>query len=488
MTPFRTIICFLLLSLVGVFLIIRIPIFLTPEPDSNNIYINFSLPNSTPEIIEREATSIIENALSQISDIKNINSYSNYNNASITLEFDKNTDLSLLRFNVASVIRQVYPNLPQNLSYPEITFSSSRLEELKPLIIYNVVTNTFDEHVADKIKLFFQASLLEVDGISDIKLQGIPSKQIVISLDDAKLKLFKLSAENIVDQLMQHQTDIIGGLTRTSEGKVLIMKISSAFKSIKDLENISIKASNFFVKLNQVAKLSVENIQPDNFFRINGKDATTVQIHVNKNTNRIIAARDIRNKINANRVNLPNNVSLHMDYDDSASLNKEVKNILILLISSLLGILILVFMIQRNLRMFLIFLVSIIFCVLITGGLIFILNITIHIYSISALIISFGFIVNNGYIVLNAINKNSYNKMIIPLLAFTLIAIFSLLSIFSLPKNEVVFYKDFSIILIISLLVSFAISLFLIPSLHKVLLRNGFINLNASGNNVRIDL
>ena len=89
---------------------------LNPREREPVLTVSFGVPRSSPDLVEKLATSPLEGALSQLADLKKINSVSNYDRGSITLSFDKETDMEFKKFEVSSIIRQVYPAHCQNSS------------------------------------------------------------------------------------------------------------------------------------------------------------------------------------------------------------------------------------------------------------------------------------------------------------------------------------------------------------------------------------
>lgn len=73
---------------------------LNPREREPVLTIGYGIPRSSPEIIEKLATSPLEGAFSQLSELKKIKSVSNYDRGSITLTFDKKSDMELKKFEV----------------------------------------------------------------------------------------------------------------------------------------------------------------------------------------------------------------------------------------------------------------------------------------------------------------------------------------------------------------------------------------------------
>ena len=113
--PFRLIIAFIVLAIIGAALIPSLSVNFTPTYTKPAITISYGLPNSSPDIVERLATSPLENALSQLEGLNGIKSTSRYNGGFITLDFDKNDDIEFRKFEVNTIIRNIYKKLPENL-------------------------------------------------------------------------------------------------------------------------------------------------------------------------------------------------------------------------------------------------------------------------------------------------------------------------------------------------------------------------------------
>ena len=92
--------------------------------------------------MEQEATAPLENAFAQISQIKSLYSVSNYEQGTIELTFDRDVDMSFKKFEVSSVIRQLYPKLHAQVSYPIIE-QRGRADKQKTRCSFTVLTPTW---------------------------------------------------------------------------------------------------------------------------------------------------------------------------------------------------------------------------------------------------------------------------------------------------------------------------------------------------------
>ena len=134
-TPFRRIIFFLVLGALGVACLPGLVVKLNPARQKSLLNVQFSLPQASPERVEYSLTSVLENALSQISGIKEMQSVSRYHGGSITLYFDSDAPMDQKQFEASTIIRGLYPQLPEEASYPLITRVEEEEMSQRPLLV-----------------------------------------------------------------------------------------------------------------------------------------------------------------------------------------------------------------------------------------------------------------------------------------------------------------------------------------------------------------
>ena len=139
MTDFRVLIAFVVLGILGFATVPLLSVDLNPREREPILTISYGIPRSSPELIEKLATSPLEGAFSQLTELKQITSVSNYDQGNITLRFDKKADMELKKFEILAIIRQVYPKLDERLSYPNVTQSAEYRRDFKtPILTYSV--------------------------------------------------------------------------------------------------------------------------------------------------------------------------------------------------------------------------------------------------------------------------------------------------------------------------------------------------------------
>ena len=109
----------------------------TPSSKQNSLNVNFRWNGASARVIETEVTSKIEGVLAAVKGVDHVSSVSYREGGSVSVSFKKNVNVDVLRFEIASLMRQIYPKLPEGVSYPSLSSAPSG-EQLSPVLIYTL--------------------------------------------------------------------------------------------------------------------------------------------------------------------------------------------------------------------------------------------------------------------------------------------------------------------------------------------------------------
>ena len=137
-SSFTLIVTFVCLSLVGLALAPPLPVKLSPSHTMPGLTVSFSMPGNSARLIESEVTSRLEGVLSRVGGIRNIYSTSDNGSGSVSMELDKYADIDMTRFEVSTLVRQLWPQLPEGVSYPQISTRRSDDRSSRPFMTYTL--------------------------------------------------------------------------------------------------------------------------------------------------------------------------------------------------------------------------------------------------------------------------------------------------------------------------------------------------------------
>lgn len=473
--PFRVVIIFLVLAIIGVAFIPKLNVNFTPSRTTPVLTINYRMPNASPDIVERLATSPLENALSQIEGANKIESTSAYNRGFIRMTFDKGSDMEFRKFEVNAIIRNIYKKLPENLSYPRVeqTGGDQQEDEQRSAILTYSINGPFAPFkLQSDVDEFVRKPLSQLRDIHRIEINGGNPLQITVDFDAPSLLRYGLTKNSINQALTSFTDAVYAGLAKTPSGQQFFLKTGSQVPNISSLEKTEItRIEGKPVFLSDVAKVYVEEQEPSTYQRINGKNAVYMSVFARPSVNKVVLAQEIKDKIESLKSGLPPGIDVRLEQDDTEFLREEMDKIYIRTGLSI-GILVLfIFLINRNFRYLLTLFLGIIVNLCLTAIVVYALNVELHMYSIAGLTISFGLIVDNAIVMLDHLHKKRNSRIFLALLAASLTTIMALLMVLLLPEEDRRDLTDFSIVVSINLATSLLIALFFTPALYLLLFK-----------------
>ena len=165
-----------------------------------------------------EVTSRLEAMLARIKGIKEISSTSGNGWGRITLELDKHTNIDAARFEASTIVRQTWPDLPEELSYPILEMSRPDDKESRPFMSYTLnasATPIFIQRFAeDQIK----PRLSSVQGIYRIDVSGATPMEWRLEYDSRQLRDLGITIEDIQSAISQYYKKEFLGTANMGQG------------------------------------------------------------------------------------------------------------------------------------------------------------------------------------------------------------------------------------------------------------------------------
>ena len=467
-SPFRIVLIFLTIAALAFLVLPRLRLDLVPQENSHNFTVSFTHWNSSPDAVEDQVTSVLENAFSKIRGLQKISSSSGYGYGQVQLDFPQNTDLTLKQFELSSIIRQIYPRLPANTSYPALIFSRQHGEESHtPALIYTIKAPEQPFQIRQIAEEIIVKKLSATPGLQDASLTGTEPLQIEIRFDNEVCQTFRIPPARIIEAIQSTFSTTYPGMIGR-DGHQYFIRVPAPAAEIPAIEQITISNGRTAVRVRDLATVSLKEQSPHSYFRIDGENAINLSIYIRKNENALVVADRFKKRIRALGASLPAGYSTALAYDETEYLQKEIdKNYK----RALLSICILstfIFLAYRNWKYLFILSCSLFVNVCMSTILAWLFKIDIHLYTIAGIAIVFGIMTDNAIIVLDYCHQ-SYGRKIFPaLLSATATIIAALGLIFFLPESEKKSLYDFSLIIILGLVSSLIIALLFIPALYQL--------------------
>ncbi len=229
---------FVALAVLGIFGYSRMGVDLLPKMDWPMVSVVTVYPGAGPKEIESLVSKPLEEAVSGVSDLDNVRSYS-YEGVSVVLaQFNFSANVDEVTNEVQRKVEQIRSKLPKDADVPKISKS-----DLNAFPILRVsLTGTMDprelyQFTKDKVK----TALEQVDGVSAVTIVGGQEREIRVEVDNEKLHAYGLSILQVSQALGRENLDFPSGKIDESVNEYIV-RIAGKFRSVDDIRNLVLEA------------------------------------------------------------------------------------------------------------------------------------------------------------------------------------------------------------------------------------------------------
>lgn len=473
-STFSILTLFICMSIIGLGLIPLLNIQLKPSKTNNSLNIRFGWSNASARIIEQEVTSKLEGVFNTIKGVKKISSDSKKGNGNIRLEFKKHTDMDAIRFEVASLIRQSYTDLPNRVSYPQISSRRNDLDDKKNILSYNINANESPYYIKKYVEKKITPQLDKIKEINEVSIYGATSYEWVITYNTDQLLQLQLSKGTISGAINKHLSKQQLGIgqffsLKDEEKGTKETPITMIYNSSEDINfhNIPIKKiGDRIIYLRDIATIRFKEAPVRSYHRINGLNSISMVIYAEEDSNTIELAKKVKKIVSEIKAEIQSEgYTLKLTNDTTEYLTEEITKIERRTLYSLLILLVLILAMNKGIKYMTILLLSIVVNLSIAIIFYYLFHVKLHMYSFAGITISFGIVIDNSIIMIDHMKNKGDKKAFLAILAATMTTIAALLIVFFLKEEQRLNLWDFSLVIAINIGVSLGVSLFFIPAL-----------------------
>lgn len=468
---FKILLFFVCVALMAVFLVPRLPVKLASNRSMPSLTLSFSMRNSTARVVEMTVTSKLEAMLSRVEGVKNVNSSSGNGWGSITIELNKHVDIEEARFEVATMIHQVYPSLPSEVSYPSLSAQRSDDNAVRPFMTFTLNAPSspllFEQYAEQVIK----RQLDGLKGIDKVDISGATGMVWQLEYDYEQLKQLELTVGDIQTAIQHYlQRENLGmGLFETGGGTNRWIRLALTPTQLPahfEASKVVVKNQHGkLIRLDELVDVSYIEETPSSYYRINGLNSIYLSITPREDANQLKLAREVTRTLVAVASHFPPNFEMHLSYDATEYIRDQLKTILLRSGLTILILLLFVLLIYRNNQYLLMITASMLGSFSLAVVLYYLLGMEMHLYSLMGITISMSLMLDNIIVMADQIHRQKNRKAFLAILTATLTTMAALVMIFFMDEKVRLNLQDFALVIMINLGVSLVVVLWLVPAL-----------------------
>ncbi|HWC73348.1 MAG TPA: efflux RND transporter permease subunit [Gemmatimonadales bacterium] len=386
------------LVLFGVIGYTRLSVRELPDIDPPVISVTTVLPGANAQVVETAVTDVLEEELSTIQGIRTMSSTSAEETSNITLEFTLDRPVDVAAQDVRDKVSRVRGRLPIDVLEPVIAKQSA---DAQPFFWLALSSNNYDlmqlSDVADRL---VKARLQSLPGVGSAQIFGERRYSMRVWVDPQALSARALTVQDIENAITSRNVEIPAGRIESTRREFSVRSLGE-LKTPQEFGELVVSSQGTqLVKLKDVARVEVGPEDDRSIFRWNGSPSVAIGVVRQSKANLIDVAKRIREALPAIQQTLPTGVKLESAYDGSVFVTHSINDAKLTLVIAAILVVLIIFVFLRNVRATIIPGLAIPTSIVATFAIMYFLGFSINNFTLLALTIAIGIVVDDAIIVL----------------------------------------------------------------------------------------
>jgi len=492
--PVLSIVISLMITILGSLALTQLPMTQFPSiaPPEVNVTIEYTGANA--ETVTKAAIVPLERAINGVPGMKYMSSDAGNDGVGVVqILFEIGTDPDVAAVNVQNRVAAVMGELPAEVIRNGVKIAK---EENAMLMYMNIYSNdsTLDEKfLYNFTDINILAELKRVNGVGYADIVGAKEYAMRVWLKPDKLLSYKLSTDDILEVLSAQNVEAAPGKIgessdRTAQDLQYVIRYTGKYNTKEQFENIAIRSTvdGQILRIKDVADVEFGTTYFDVEAKLNGKPSAAIMLKQLPGSNASEVIENIKKRMaEMKATSFPSGMDYEMSYDVSKFLDASVHEVLKTLIEAFLLVALVVFVFLGDFRSTLIPAIAVPVSLIGTFFFMQLFGFSINLITLFALVLAIGIVVDNAIVVVEAvhtkmdeldIDAKSATVLAMKDISGAIIAITLVMSAVFIPVAFMsgpvgIFYRQFSVTMAISIVISGISALTLTPALCAILLK-----------------
>ena len=499
-----------------------------PNVAPPQIAISASYPGASAELVEQNVTSRIEEQLNGVKGLLYFESTSDgTSGAQVTATFEPGTDPDVAQIEVQNRLKRVEPRLPEAVLKQGIDVVQTAGDTLLFFALRYLDDSRDAQALADFTERNINNEIRRVPGVGSVKLYGsgyamrvwlLPEKMLGLglSVDDVTQAIRaqnvavtagSIGAQPTMDGAFGDRVGVsvgvgVGGAPMAAkmaatgdasgggfDGGALTMPIQvrGQLSTVKEFSNIVLRANSdgAVVRLSDVARVAIGRESYDFTTRLNGREAVAVGVKLLPGANALMTAKAVKDRLKALEPNMPADVAWSVPYDTSRFVAVAIEKVVYTLLEAVVLVFLVMFLFLQSVRYTLIPTIVVPVCLLGTLAAMWVLGFSINMMTMFGMVLAIGILVDDAIIVVENVERLMAQEGLSPkdatrkamrqisgaIVGITLVLSGVFLPLAFMDGSVGMIYRQFSMALAVSILLSGFLALTLTPALCATLLK-----------------
>ncbi len=492
--PVLAIVISVMIVFVGGLAIKQLPTSQFPQiaPTTVNIFIAY--PGASADVLVKSTLTTLENSINGVQGMRYMaTDATSAGEATLRVIFEPGTDPNQAVIRVKTRVDQVMPLLPELVQREGVVITPIQPSMLMYVNLYSKNNKMDEKFLYNYANVHMIPEIMRINGVARAQILGSRKYAMRVWLNPDRMRAYNVSTDEVMEA-MQKQSIVgrPGRLGRSSgiqaQSLEYVLTYKGRFNKPEEYENIIIRANSEgeSIKLKDIAKVELGSEFFDIYSNLDGHPSAAIVLKQSFGSNATEVIQDVKDKLDEMKKNFPPGIDYKISYDVSKFLDASIEQVLHTLRDAFILVAIVVFLFLGDWRSTLIPILAVPVSLIGAFFVIQMFGLSINLITLFALVLAIGIVVDDAIVVVEAVHAKMETKHLSPykavkevmgeisgaIIAITLVMVSVFVPIAFMSGPVGTFYRQFSITMASSIILSALVALTLTPVLSAMILKN----------------
>jgi HAE1 family hydrophobic/amphiphilic exporter-1 len=492
--PILSLVISLFIVLLGILALNKLPVTQYPDIAPPAVAVTTKYTGANAEVCAKAVVTPLERAINGVPGMSYMTSVSGNDGTSIIqVYFKVGTDPDLAAVNVQNRVATVLDELPEEVIKAGVQTEKEVNSMLMYLNLVSTDTSIDEKFIYNFADINVLAELKRIEGVGFADIMGQREYAMRIWLKPQMMDAYEISAEDIIRVLREQNIEAAPGKIGESSGRKAqslqyVLRYTGKLTQKEQYEDVVIKITETgeMLRLKDVADVEFGSLDYDVLSKENGKPSAAIIIKQRPGSNASEVIANIKERLEfLKKTTFPQGMSYTISYDVSRFLDASIDEVIKTLIEAFILVALVVFLFLQDWRSTLIPVLAVPVSLIGTFAFMQMLGFSINLLTLFALVLAIGIVVDNAIVVVEAVHAKMEEKHLdartatyqsmaeiggaIGAITLVMSAVFIPVAFLDGPVG--VFYRQFSVTMAISIVISGINAVTLTPALCAILLK-----------------
>lgn len=492
--PILSIVISVFITLIGLISLINLPVTQFPNIAPPEVTVTTKFTGANAEACVKAVVTPLERAINGVPGMAYMNTVSGNDGTSIvSIIFKPGTNPDIAAVNVQNRVATVLDELPEEVIKAGVAVEKVQNSMLLYINIFSSDTSMDEKFLFNFTDINILKELKRIDGVGFAEILGMRDYAMRVWLRPDKMIMYNISADEVIKSLKAQNVEAAPGKIGESSGKTAqsmqyVLRYTGKYTKKEEYEQVVIKsnADGELIRLKDIADVEFDSQDYKVLSKENGNPSAAIILKQRPGSNAKDVIADVKELMKNIKSNtFPPGVEYNISYDVSAFLDASIFEVIKTLLEAFILVALVVFIFLQDVRSTVIPVLAVPVSLIGTFFFMQLFGFSINLITLFALVLAIGIVVDNAIVVIEAVHAKMEHSDISPrkateeamseisgaIIAITLVMSAVFIPVSFMEGSTGIFYREFSLTMAFSIVLSGVTALTLTPALCALFLK-----------------